>query len=251
MTLLMSLRSARGYIQSGMTRSHRCRISTSHLPIRTGMYSNSNHSWRLWSSSTESDISQLQAQIQSKGDEIRQMKANGADKDALAPHIAELKALKAQLPSESTSSSPPKTSSKQQSPPPPPPPPLPATVVAELSDSELRQNRWAKVESMRDAGVDPFAYSFAATHSAVQLADLYDDQLENGEEDTSANVAVAGRILTRRVFGKLAFFTLQDGSGSIQLQFDRSRLGDAFHVRISCCRSVYPSILLWTTHALI
>lgn len=36
--------------------------------------------------------------------------------------------------------------------------------------------------------------------------------------------------MTRRVFGKLAFFTLQDESGIIQLQFDKNRLGDNFKV---------------------
>ena len=40
-------------------------------------------------------IADIEAQIISKGDEIRQLKADGIDKDALAPHIQELVALKA------------------------------------------------------------------------------------------------------------------------------------------------------------
>jgi len=61
---------------------------------------------------------------------------------------------------------------------------------------------------------------------------LYEGKLADGEEDESADVAVAGRIMTRRVFGKLAFFTLQDESGTIQLQFDKTRLDESFKVRI-------------------
>ena len=38
------------------------------------------------------------------------------------------------------------------------------------------------------------------------------------------DVAVAGRIMTRRVFGKLAFFTLQDETGTIQLYLDKNRI---------------------------
>jgi lysyl-tRNA synthetase class II len=68
----------------------------------------------------------------------------------------------------------------------------------------------------------------------------YDGRLEGGEEDEASDVAVAGRIMTRRVFGSLAFFTLQDESGTIQLQFDKKRLGDGFKVRfLSICVTSY------------
>lgn len=41
-------------------------------------------------------------------------------------------------------------------------------------------------------------------------------------------VSIAGRIMIRRVFGKLAFFTLQDETGLIQLYIEKGRLGDQF-----------------------
>lgn len=97
-----------------------------------------------------------------------------------------------------------------------------------MSESELRQARLAKVESMRNEGVEPYAYSYKPTHTAKELQDLYEGKLEGGEEDEAANVSVAGRIMAKRVFGKLSFFTLQDESGTIQLQMEKRRLGDAF-----------------------
>lgn len=81
---------------------------------------------------------------------------------------------------------------------------------------------------MRDAGYEPFDYTFAATSLATELATAYTGKLEPGEEDTESNFSVAGRIMTRRVFGKLAFFTVQDETGIIQLQFDKGRLGASF-----------------------
>lgn len=56
--------------------------------------------------------------------------------------------------------------------------------------------------------------------------------LEPGAEDEGADVAIAGRIMARRVFGKLAFFTLQDSSGVIQLYIDKGRLEEEFNVRV-------------------
>ena len=99
-----------------------------------------------------------------------------------------------------------------------------------MTESEIRLNRLAKVESMRETDVEPFEYTYDVTTSAAQLTANYDNKLDPGEEDDESDVAVAGRIMTRRVFGKLAFFTMQDDSGIIQLQFDKKRLGETFKV---------------------
>ena len=83
---------------------------------------------------------------------------------------------------------------------------------------------------MREAGAEPYAYTYDPTHTSMELQELYEGKLEGGEEDEEADVAVAGRIMAKRVFGKLAFFTLQDESGNIQLHLEKNRLGDSFKV---------------------
>ncbi|XP_019412790.1 PREDICTED: lysine--tRNA ligase, chloroplastic/mitochondrial [Lupinus angustifolius] len=99
------------------------------------------------------------------------------------------------------------------------------------SDREaIRAIRLKKVEELRSKGLDPYAYEWDKTHSATQLQDIYRD-LGNGEESNSENdhVSVAGRIVARRAFGKLAFLTLRDDSGTIQLYCEKERLiGDQF-----------------------
>ncbi|GLT44701.1 hypothetical protein SLA2020_185860 [Shorea laevis] len=63
------------------------------------------------------------------------------------------------------------------------------------------------------------------THTAKQLQDIYrnlgNDKESNSEDDL---VSIAGRIVARRAFGKLAFLTLRDDSGSIQLYCEKRRL---------------------------
>ncbi|MFP4513192.1 MAG: lysine--tRNA ligase [Acidimicrobiales bacterium] len=58
-------------------------------------------------------------------------------------------------------------------------------------------------------------YRFEPDASAVELADTW-SHLDPGTE-TDTVVTVAGRLMLRRVQGKLAFGTLQDGSGRVQL----------------------------------
>lgn len=74
------------------------------------------------------------------------------------------------------------------------------------------------MQELRSKGLDPYAYKWERTHSANELQEIYMN-LGNGEESTSENdhVSIAGRIVARRAFGKLAFLTLRDDSGTIQV----------------------------------
>ena len=58
-------------------------------------------------------------------------------------------------------------------------------------------------------------YRFEPDATAAQLQAEF-DALEPGSE-TDRRVTIAGRLMLRRVQGKLAFGTLQDGTGRIQL----------------------------------
>jgi lysyl-tRNA synthetase class 2 len=89
---------------------------------------------------------------------------------------------------------------------------------------EIRATRLQKVQQLIEAGQIPYAYRWEKTHEAAELQTQY-EHLEAGEE-VEDEVAIAGRILARRVFGKLAFFNLADESGTIQLYLDKKEIRD-------------------------
>lgn len=92
------------------------------------------------------------------------------------------------------------------------------------SEEEQRAVRIGKAERYREEGQNPYAYSFPRTHLSEDLHEQY-RHLENGTEaEPEARVFVAGRIMARRVVGKLAFMKLQDSSGHIQLYIDKKKL---------------------------
>ncbi|WAL60207.1 lysine--tRNA ligase [Thermocoleostomius sinensis] len=88
-----------------------------------------------------------------------------------------------------------------------------------MSSDDLRATRLEKANQLRQLGFNPYAYRWDVTHHAADLQAKYAD-LPNGEE-VEIEVSIAGRIMARRVFGKLAFFTLQDETGAIQLYLDK------------------------------
>ena len=94
------------------------------------------------------------------------------------------------------------------------------------SPEEVRQVRIEKVAQLSAANQEPFAYRFDRTNTAAKLQAAYPEsvlakgcELENGTREK-----VCGRVTARRVFGKLAFMTLTDASGTIQLYCDESRI---------------------------
>jgi lysyl-tRNA synthetase class 2 len=90
---------------------------------------------------------------------------------------------------------------------------------------EIRAARLEKVEQLKQLGMNPYAYHWEPTHHAAELQEKFAD-LPSGEE-VDLEVAIAGRILARRVVGKLAFFVLQDETGTIQLYLDKKRLQES------------------------
>ncbi|MBD3880696.1 lysine--tRNA ligase [Phormidium tenue FACHB-886] len=93
-----------------------------------------------------------------------------------------------------------------------------------MSSDDLRSTRLEKVAQLRELGFNPYPYKWNVTQQAAGLQQRYAD-LPNGEE-VEVEVSIAGRILTRRVMGKLAFFTLQDETGTIQLYLEKKRIQD-------------------------
>ncbi|KAI3898912.1 hypothetical protein MKW92_049368 [Papaver armeniacum] len=89
----------------------------------------------------------------------------------------------------------------------------------------IRAIRLKKVEELRTKGHEPYAYGWDRTHTASQLQEIYKN-LGNGEESSKDVdlVSIAGRIIARRAFGKLAFLTLRDDSGTIQLYCEKEKL---------------------------
>lgn len=70
---------------------------------------------------------------------------------------------------------------------------------------------------MRAMGIDPYpAAEFTVTGYSDEIRNTFDDALEPARE-----VAIAGRIMSRRIMGKAAFVELQDSHGRIQVYISR------------------------------
>jgi lysyl-tRNA synthetase class 2 len=83
-------------------------------------------------------------------------------------------------------------------------------------DNQLIAERREKLAVIRRQGV-AFPNDFKPTHQAADLIRKYGTLPNEELEPQGVQVAVAGRMMLKRVMGKACFGTLQDASGRIQL----------------------------------
>lgn len=101
-----------------------------------------------------------------------------------------------------------------------------------MSDTEQNLNelllmRREKLKELKNKGKDPFLVEkFEYTHHSVDIK-------ENFEELEEKEVAVAGRIMSRRGHGKVSFLDLQDSKGKIQLFVRYNTVGEEAYKELS------------------
>ncbi|MBD5353701.1 MAG: lysine--tRNA ligase [Bacteroides sp.] len=89
--------------------------------------------------------------------------------------------------------------------------------VLELSEQEIV--RRGSLDEMRRRGIDPFpAAEFPVTGYSDEIKETFTNDAPQRE------VAVAGRIMGRRIMGKASFLELQDSKGRIQVYVNRDEI---------------------------
>lgn len=108
-------------------------------------------------------------------------------------------------------------------------PETPETEAERLSaEARIVEQRREALAELREQGV-PFPNDFRRDALAADLHDRYGAHAEDNLEQEGIEVALAGRMMTRRVMGKAAFAHLQDMSGRIQIYVRRDDLPDGVY----------------------
>ena len=95
--------------------------------------------------------------------------------------------------------------------------------AAEADENRLIAERRAKLEGLREQG-EAFPNDFRTNALSRDLQVRFCDALTDELEEIDETFAVAGRMMAKRVMGKIAFVRLQDAGGSIQLMVQRDSL---------------------------
>src|SRR6185436_16376513 len=97
-----------------------------------------------------------------------------------------------------------------------------------VDENQIVAERRAKLAALRAQG-QAFPNDFRRDALAGDLHARFDAKTNEELEALGVDVAVAGRMLLKRVMGKASFATLQDMSGRIQLYVTSDALGAEMH----------------------
>lgn len=89
--------------------------------------------------------------------------------------------------------------------------------------NELRRIREEKEQKLKDAGIMTHPERFQSTHTIVQAMCL---------PEGTADVSVAGRVMSKRKMGKISFLDIRDIEGHIQLCLKKDEVGEEEYKQI-------------------
>ena len=103
--------------------------------------------------------------------------------------------------------------------------------TANIGDGkDERITRLAKLQSIKDQGIADHPARFERTHTSAEVIAFSESNPMRASEEVFAgptkNIRVAGRIMTFREHGKIAFANIQDMSGQLQICFKFEVVGE-------------------------
>jgi lysyl-tRNA synthetase class 2 len=87
-----------------------------------------------------------------------------------------------------------------------------------------RESRLARLETLREQGIDPYPARAGPRLAIAELRARFDDRDAELLEAEPETVAVAGRVMALRSFGKLLFLALVEAGASIQVSAKRQEI---------------------------
>jgi len=101
-------------------------------------------------------------------------------------------------------------------------------MIPQQDENQIITERRAKLTTLRKEGV-AFPNDFERENLAGDIHAAYGEMSHDELETAHISVAVAGRMMLKRVMGKASFATVQDMSGRIQLFVNNNDAGEAAH----------------------
>jgi lysyl-tRNA synthetase class 2 len=84
----------------------------------------------------------------------------------------------------------------------------------------ITEQRLDSLNRIRARGIDPYPHSYHPSHTIREAIALFEQRGES-----SRDVSLAGRIMSKRSIGKMSFLDIRDSSGKIQLSLRYDLLG--------------------------
>ncbi len=97
-------------------------------------------------------------------------------------------------------------------------------------DDRLKTQRLKKRDALIGMGVDPYGRRFANVQASSSLRSMAEGLNLSPGARSEVSARAAGRIVLLRVMGKLAFLTIRDASGTLQMGVSQGDIGEGWPI---------------------
>ncbi|MHB8909217.1 MAG: lysine--tRNA ligase [Syntrophales bacterium] len=95
-----------------------------------------------------------------------------------------------------------------------------------MEESELQKKRREKIESLKSDGIDLYPNDVSVSETTASVSERFGQMAPEELEKITDRIALAGRLMAVRDFGKGAFISIQDRKGRLQAFLRKNQLGE-------------------------
>ena len=92
--------------------------------------------------------------------------------------------------------------------------------------SQVMEERTSKVQKLRNMGVNPYPAGYPSSITVAEAIDRFGPLDKEALEKETGSCTLAGRIMSRRDFGKASFIHIKDSTGRIQAYVRKDKVAE-------------------------
>ena len=100
--------------------------------------------------------------------------------------------------------------------------------MAEIRE-KIRGDLLKKLQAFREMGINPYPHRFRVSHTLGEVVEGFGGVEDPGALETGGEFTLAGRMVSMRIHGRIAFAHIRDATGRLQILVERDLVGREFY----------------------
>ena len=96
-------------------------------------------------------------------------------------------------------------------------------------ESKILRDLREKLNRFKEMGIDPYPNRYKISHRIREVVEKFKDEYDQGRLEGFGEVSLAGRMMSLRFHGRIAFAHIKDQTGKIQIFVQRDVVGEDFY----------------------
>jgi len=102
----------------------------------------------------------------------------------------------------------------------------------EKTREKIREDLLKKLQTFREMGINPYPHRFKVSHTLGEVVKRFGEVYDPGALEAKGEFTLAGRMVSMRIHGRIAFAHIRDATGKLQILVERDLVGRDFYNKV-------------------